>query len=150
MFFTAPDDARWNAKRQAVVLEVEIGEARAVRKKPAVHAVRKSQRRVSFAKSQWHMPFAKPAARAVHKRVIGMPFQKQAGSRCGSKKSQGHMPFAKLPVSLGLSWTHARRLPPGITGGSSRGEIRRWLSASKLGGLALCRRPMPLNTLESP
>jgi hypothetical protein len=82
-----------------------------------------------FAKSQQHMPFAKKSYRHT--------VRKKSGGGCGSKKSQGHMPFAKLSVSLGLSWMDTRRLLPGMTGRAPlRGEIRRWLSASKLGGLA--------------
>jgi hypothetical protein len=102
----------------------------------------KSRRHVPFAKSRQHMPFAKSQQRGA--------VRKKSRRWMRFKKSQGHMPFAKLSVSLELSWMDARRLPPGITGGSSRGEIRRWLSASKLGGLALCRRPMPLNMLACP
>ena len=34
MFFTFPEDARWNAERQAVVFGVEIGEYRGVVRVP--------------------------------------------------------------------------------------------------------------------
>ena len=34
MFFTSPEDARWNAKRQAVEFGVEIGEYRGVVRVP--------------------------------------------------------------------------------------------------------------------
>jgi hypothetical protein len=99
VFFTSPDDARWNAKRQAVALEVEIGEARAVRKKPVAHAVRKkptahavhkkSYRHAVRKKSRRWMRFKKaPGAYAVRK-VVGQPRAVMDGRPKASARNDG-------------------------------------------------------------
>jgi hypothetical protein len=148
--------------------EVEIREAHAVRKKPAAHAVRKKPAAHAVRKKPAaHAVRKKPAARAVRKKPAAHAVRKKPAAQAVRKKSYRRAVRKNSAVGAVQKRARAhavrkvvgqpRAVMDGRPKASARyhgrllpGEIRQWLSASKLGGLALCRRPMPLNTLASP
>jgi len=134
MFFTSPEDARWNAKRQAVEFGVEIGEYRGVVRVPR----RVFQRLLAERPTPERCVEAYTSAHQVrkHRRAQTPPAAVDRGRQRRDQRARSppcHKRSLDFPAAKGRPRTHSGRSLPSIAM-PAHAPFRPFVDATKIRG----------------